>query len=190
MSPEGKLLLTIGEWRVAGSGPRHFNLPTDVAVYDDGSFLVSDGYRNSRIAKFDPQGVYAGEWGSKGASPGQFVIPHGLAIGKDGNIYVADRENSRVQVFDASGRFIKQWPSHPVVGPVGDVAVSNSGFVYVARWDAPEALVVLDPALRATTSIPFDSIVKPFAHAIAVDGDSAVYFADGDGRRLLKFVLR
>ena len=73
---------------------------------------------------------------------------------------------------------------------MGDVAVSSRGFVYVARWDAPEALVVLDSALRATTNIPFDSIVKPFGHAIAIDGDSAVYFADTDGRRLLTFVLR
>ena len=48
-SSEGNLLLTLGEAKVPGDDSSHFNLPTDIAVSDDGSFYVSDGYGNSRV---------------------------------------------------------------------------------------------------------------------------------------------
>jgi peptidylamidoglycolate lyase len=41
VSPEGKLLLTLGERGVAGDDEGHFNRPTAVAVAGDGSFYVS-----------------------------------------------------------------------------------------------------------------------------------------------------
>src|SRR5262245_43932581 len=52
-SHDGKQLLTLGEARVAGWDAGHFNQPTDIAIRDDGSFYVSDGYVNSRVAFFD-----------------------------------------------------------------------------------------------------------------------------------------
>src|SRR5439155_9710485 len=48
----GKLLMTVGEAGKAGLDVKHFDKPTDVAVAPDGSFYVSDGYGNSRIARF------------------------------------------------------------------------------------------------------------------------------------------
>ena len=77
-SHEGKLLFSIGERAVEGVDRSHFNRPTDVAVQADGSFYVSDGYGNSRVVKFDPQGKFLFEWGSKGKEPGQFDL---LALG-------------------------------------------------------------------------------------------------------------
>ena len=108
-SHDGKLLLTIGEAKVKGDDNLHFNKPTDIAVADDGSFYVSDGYGNSRIVKFSPTGKYLFQWGKKGEKEGEFDIPHGICLDRSGNVYVADRENNRVQEFDSSGRFIKQW---------------------------------------------------------------------------------
>ena len=55
-SPDGKLLLTLGERGRPGDDGGHFNRPTDVAVLPDGSFYVSDGYRNTRVAKFSVDG--------------------------------------------------------------------------------------------------------------------------------------
>ena len=55
---DGKLLMQLGEARVAGNDSTHFNYPTDVAVRPDGSFYVSDGYRNSRVIKFSKEGKY------------------------------------------------------------------------------------------------------------------------------------
>src|SRR4051812_1687655 len=102
-SPDGRILLTLGERGKRGADHSHFNFPTDVAVLPDGSFYVSDGYRNTRIVKFSADGRYEFEWGGKGAEPGQFNLPHGVAVDAGGRVYVCDRTNSRLQVFDAKG---------------------------------------------------------------------------------------
>ena len=39
--------------------------------------------------------------------PGQFNITYGIAIDSNDNVYVADKNNSRIQVFDDNGTFIK-----------------------------------------------------------------------------------
>src|SRR5437763_1006036 len=48
-------------------------------------------------------------WGESGSDPGQFNIVHNIVTDKDGWVYVADRENNRVQVFDANGKYETQW---------------------------------------------------------------------------------
>ena len=106
---DGKLLMTLGVAKVAGNDSLHFNYPTDVAVTDDGSFYVSDGYRNSRVIKFSKFGKYLFEWGKKGNKEGEFNIPHGIDLDEKGNVYVADRENKRIQKFDSNGKFLKEW---------------------------------------------------------------------------------
>jgi peptidylamidoglycolate lyase len=79
-SPEGQLLLTLGERGVAGADLAHFNRPTAVAVAGDGSPYVSDGYNNSRVMKFSADGKFLFQWGTKGSGPGQFDLPHWVAI--------------------------------------------------------------------------------------------------------------
>ena len=49
-------------------------------------------------------------WGESGKkAPGDFLFPQRIAEGSDGSIYVTDLGNSRIQVFDSSGNFIKTW---------------------------------------------------------------------------------
>lgn len=108
-SHEGNLLMSLGEAKIPGNDSSHFNLPTDVAVTKNGSFYVSDGYGNSRVVKFSSTGQYLFEWGKKGDKEGEFNLPHAIDLDNKGNLYVADRENSRVQVFAPTGKFIKQW---------------------------------------------------------------------------------
>ena len=110
-SHDGKVLLTLGERGRAGADQTHFNLPTDVAVLPDGSFYVSDGYRNTRVVKFDAKGQFEFEWGGKGAEPGKFNLPHGIAVDARGRVFVCDRSNSRLQAFDPRGKFIAEWNS-------------------------------------------------------------------------------
>lgn len=83
----------------------NFNRPTDVAWDAEGNIFVSDGYGNSRIAKFDKNGRFIKSWGSRGTAPGQFNIPHTLAVDAKGLVYVGDRGNNRIQVFDGDGNY-------------------------------------------------------------------------------------
>ena len=58
----GNELMVLGKEYTPGKDSLHFNLPTDVAVSENGSFYVSDGYGNSRIIQFSSEGEYLFEW--------------------------------------------------------------------------------------------------------------------------------
>jgi len=87
----------------------YFNQPTDVAWDAQGNAYFSDGYVNSRVAKVSARGEWLQSWGSLGTGPGQFDTPHGVAVAPNGDVYVADRGNRRVQIFDQSGKFLRQF---------------------------------------------------------------------------------
>ena len=91
-------------------GGKPFNRPTHVAICPKSGFLfISDGYGNSRVHKYAPDGKHVMSWGEPGTDPGQFNLPHNLVTDRDGLVYVADRENHRVQIFDGKGRYQGQW---------------------------------------------------------------------------------
>ena len=70
-------------------------------------------------------------WGEEGSGPGQFTLPHGVFASQDGRVLVADREpNQRIQIFDAEGAFLDQWPGRPF--PC-DLFVDQDGAAYVAE---------------------------------------------------------
>ena len=195
-SSEGRLLLTIGERGVAGSDGSHFDRPTKVAVAADGSFYVSDGYRNSRVACFARDGRFLRQWGSKGTAPGQFDLPHGIALDARGRVYVADRSNARVQIFDGDGRYLAEWKGTAFGRPF-DVAVGADGMIVIADGgDLPR-----EPPDRSAVVVarPDGTVVERFgrfgvydgemyrAHALAVARDGSVYVGDANGR-VQKFV--
>jgi hypothetical protein len=112
LSPEGKVLLTLGKGGVAGDGPDMFNAPTDVAVAANGDIIVSDGHggnTNARIVKFTSAGKFITAWGRRGSGPGEFGVNHSLAIDSAGRIFVADRSNNRVEIFSPDGVFLAEW---------------------------------------------------------------------------------
>jgi hypothetical protein len=121
-SLDGKLLRTIGpsrtpcdtgmtsdDFRTIQRGGPPYNMPTNLAIAPNGDLYVSDGYCNARIHKFSPDGKLLLSWGEPGTEPGQFNIPHGIHVDSEGTVYVADRENSRLQLFDADGKFLEEW---------------------------------------------------------------------------------
>ena len=107
---EGRLLLEIGTAGLDSGfmSGRPFCKCTHSAVSPSGNIYVSDGYQNACIHKFDPNGRLLKSWGSPGVGPGEFNLPHNICCDDDGWIYVADRENSRVQIFDSEGKFETQ----------------------------------------------------------------------------------
>ena len=52
----------------------YFNGPTDVGWDPDDNIYVSDGYVNSRVAKFDKHGNWIKSWGTYGTEPGQIRL--------------------------------------------------------------------------------------------------------------------
>src|SRR5712692_4074244 len=144
-SPEGRILMTMGRKpeavpvpaREAGRGGAptgagfagdNFNRPTDVAWDATGAIFVSDGYGNSRVAKFDKNGKFIKSWGSRGTGPGQFDIPHTIAVDAKGDVYVGDRTNKRIQVFDNNGTFKTQYAN---VGAPYAICISQGAHQYL-----------------------------------------------------------
>jgi peptidylamidoglycolate lyase len=193
---DGKLLMRIGEAGVSGNDSTHFNRPTDVAVALNGSFYVSDGYRNSRVVKFSASGQYLFSWGKKGDGPGEFNIPHGITLDDRGNVYVADRENSRIQVFDPSGKFIKEWKDKSF-GKIYAIRYDRSGneFVavdYITDLISPKGsdIINFDPnghiKQRFGRTGGYQGPVCRY-HDLAIDADGSVYVGDILGDRIQKF---
>jgi DNA-binding beta-propeller fold protein YncE len=114
-----------------------FRQPTDVAWDSEGNTYITDGYVNSRVAKYDKNGDWVKSWGEKGTAPGQFRTPHAIAIDRNNNIYVGDRGNRRIQVFDTDGKFLRMFTidvppaagTRPVNGntPTGPAAAATIG---------------------------------------------------------------
>jgi NHL repeat len=107
---DGKLLLQIGEPRQTPGfmSGKPFCRCTHSALSPNGDIYVSDGYGNACIHHFTPDGRHLASWGTPGTGPGEFNLPHNICCDPDGWIYVADRENSRIQVFDGNGRYETQ----------------------------------------------------------------------------------
>src|SRR5438874_1229680 len=127
LSPDGKVLMMLGQEGVAGTGPDAFDRPTSVAVAPNGDIFISDGHapnkhNAARVVKFSKGGKFITNWGRLGSAPGEFDEPHDIFVGGSRAwVYVADRKNNRVQVFDQNGAFIAAWkqfgqPSSVFVG--------------------------------------------------------------------------
>jgi streptogramin lyase len=121
-----------------------FRQPTDVAWDSEGNIYISDGYVNSRVAKYDRNGDWVKSWGDRGTGPGQFNLPHAIAVDRHNNIYVGDRSNRRIQVFDTEGKFLRMFtidvPPAPGTRPVNGNA--PTGDRLAAMIGAPNSICI------------------------------------------------
>ena len=195
---DGKVVFALGEPRVGAWDARHFNEPTDIAIRPDGTFYVSDGYVNSRVALFDRNGKWLQEWGKKGSGEGEFSNPHGLVfVPGSTDVLVADRENSRLQLFDRVGKFKRQWTGAKeaqTTGRIFCVDADPDGFLYVgirrADYDTEHTGVLkLDRDWNIVASIGFGKPGDPVfnaVHDIAVGRDGSIYVAETRTKRVVK----
>lgn len=191
---DGKLLFTVGEKGVSGLDETHFNQPTDVAVTPDGEFYVSDGYGNSRVAKFDANGKFLFDWGEKGDAPGEFNVPHGITLDAQGLVYVADRANMRIQVFTANGKFLQVWGAKQLgeVGHPWGLEYAPDGNLYVidggddsgdSEPSTPDVaritkLTLKGEVLESWSSYGSEPGQLCWGHDVAVGKDGSVYTAE------------
>jgi NHL repeat len=140
-NPAGRVTMVFGRKQEASdesTGPLHhvkpplppaddlFRQVTDMAWDAEGNTYISDGYINSRVAKFDKNGAFVKSWGEPGDKPGQFNTPHSIAVDDAGKVYVADRGNRRIQVFDGEGNFLRQITVDVPVDPKARPALAFS----------------------------------------------------------------
>jgi DNA-binding beta-propeller fold protein YncE len=130
ISPEGKLLLTIGErgrrgdWDEA-KGQRLLWEPVMVAFAPNGDVYIGEGHANespndtdsddpannigaSRIIHVDKNGKFKNQWFGNEVGQGKFSSAHGLAVDPtNGDVWIGDREEYRIVVYSADGKFLR-----------------------------------------------------------------------------------
>ena len=200
-SPEGEVLMRLGQAGVAGSGPDTFNRPCDVITAPNGDIFVGDGHdgqsdnpppgTTGRIMKFTKDGEFIKEWGRVGSAPGEFRTPHALVFDSQGRLFVADRGNHRIQIFDQDGNYID---SYYQFGRVSGLFITADDTLYAIDSESTETS---HPNWRTGVRIgkttedkvtafipPHFSDTKPLGVAgegVAVDTDGNVYAAEGPG---------
>lgn len=183
----GKLLLALGTGK-PGTEIDQFNKPTDVAFGPDGEFFVSDGYGNSRVMKFAPNGKFIKSWGAPGKGPGEFHLPHAIVVDARGRVLVGDRENDRIQIFDREGQWLETWDGFAPYG----LAFDKEGILFVADARANQVLR-LDASGKVARRWGREGRAPgefDVPHMLSFDPRGNLYVAEVDGRRLQKFVCK
>jgi streptogramin lyase len=138
LSPEGKLLMTIGvkdhrgDWDEA-KGQRLLWQPVMVAFGPDQSVYIAEGHANespndvdnddptnnigaARIIHLTKDGKFINQWFGDEVGQGKFDSTHGLAVDPtNGDVWIGDREQYRIVVYTGDGRFKKTFSMRNLV---------------------------------------------------------------------------
>ncbi len=130
LSPEGKLLMTIGvkghrgDWDEA-KGQRLLWQPVMVGFAPSGDLYIAEGHANespndvdnddptnnigaARVIHLTADGKFVGQWFGDEVGQGKFDSTHGFAIDpSNGDVWIGDREQYRIVVYTGDGRFKK-----------------------------------------------------------------------------------
>ena len=190
-----------------------FRQPTDVAWDSKGNIYITDGYINSRVAKYDKNGDWVKSWGEPGTGPGQFHLPHSIAIDATDNVYVGDRSNHRIQVFDTEGHFIRMFsidvPPVPgtkavygptptgerltqLIGAPNSICITPNQVMFVGKSTFPGRIFKVTLEGRVLGVIGRSGRqLKQFsgAHALACPSENEIYAAETANWRVQKLIL-
>lgn len=175
--------------------------PSGIAIDRDRGkiFLADTGHTRSEehtVKIFDLNGELVGAIGhGKGGEPGQFLFPTYLTVDPKGNLYVTDTMNSRVQMFDPDGKYVKSFgergnswgmfdkPKGVALDNFGNLYVADSGWSNVQIFN-PKGQVLLFFGGRG----PIPGMLKN-PTAIAIDRKNRIYVADYLNHRLEVYQL-
>jgi hypothetical protein len=186
-SRDGELLLTLGTEDKPGEPGKPLNKPTDLAVSPQGDLFISDGYGNSRVHRFTPEGELIKSWGGPGTGPGQFNIPHGVWADYK-CVYVADRQNNRIQIFTHDGEYIEEWGG---LNFPCDIYIDEQNRVYVPELGS--RLSILNLKGEVLLRIGGTNLKKPgefvAPHCVWKDSKGGFYVGEVlEGQRIQKFI--
>lgn len=152
----------------------------DITTFADGTVAIST-FNPTGIELIDPEGNFAGLFSSAGSGDGFLnAQAYGLEVGPDGNLYAGDKFNQRVQVFDANGTYVRQFPA-PVNSPEAMTVDGTGNVIYSRDVNAPlEKVDAMGNSIRqfgnAATYKDLDAAP-----------DDTVYAADFFGRVIEKY---
>ncbi|MCP4544385.1 MAG: TIGR03663 family protein [Chloroflexi bacterium] len=179
-------------------GQSAFYGPRGIAIDSSGQIYVADT-GNKRIQVFDSSNHFAFQWGGGGIVEGYLDEPVGIAAAPDhvpasaAGIYVADTWNRRVQVFDSSGTYLRQWSiagwdvGLPDEKPY--LAIDANGYVYVTDPGHYRVLVFdhLGNYILSFGQYGFDEQSFALPMGIAIADDGSIYIVDSQAARVLVF---
>ena len=157
-----------------------FNHPCDCVKGPDGRYYVADGYGNSTVHIFDADFHHLKTFGHPGNERGAFSTPHSLIFDTHGRLCVADRENNRVQQFDAEGNWMGQIEG--VYKPMA-LALTPDGMLLVS--DQTPRLSAYDPSGQL---IGRCRTFSTYAHGLAVQKDGTIAIAEMNPDRVTLLV--
>ena len=217
---DGKLLKQIGlsHQKANSNATDHFGRVAKISFDAKANeAFVADGYSNKRVAVLDmTTGAIKRFWGAYGNVPSdsnlgpydpsappaqQFRNPvHCAEPSVDGLLYVCDRVNDRIQVFEKSGKFVKEKFIKPATkgdGSVWDIAFSRDPeqkYIFLADGKNEKVYVMDRQSLEIVTQFG-DGGRQPgqwFAvHSIATDSKGNIFTTETyEGKRVQKFVYK
>jgi NHL repeat len=130
LSPRGELLMTLGtrgrrgDWNET-KGQRLLWQPVMIAFGRNGDVYIGEGHADespndtdsddpannlgvARVIHLDKAGNFINQWYGNSVGQGKFDSVHGLAIDpSNGDVWIGDREQYRIVVYSADGRFLR-----------------------------------------------------------------------------------
>ena len=185
-SPEGALELTLGERGVTRQDAAHFGRPADVAFLP-GRVLIADGYVNTRVAEFAPDGKFLRDWGD-------FKVAHAVAV-DDERIYVADREHARIAVYGHDGKEVASWASpagnhtYAIKRLGGGRVLAVEGRDGADRTGAILRIYRANGTVEASYDISLPGEDASLGHDLAIGRDGHIYVTDVNGGRVVRLSL-
>jgi DNA-binding beta-propeller fold protein YncE len=108
-----RLVATLGERGVAGDDEKHFGQPQDLAFLPDGSIVIADGLKNSRVVKLDRNRTFMKAWGTRRRHLDTWPnmpFPNSVMVTADQKqIWVVDGNTHRILAYDPAGKLLDHW---------------------------------------------------------------------------------
>ena len=92
------------------------------------------------VRAYDLAGEHLFDIGGAGQGPGEYSRPVAIAVTEDGRVAVADAMNARINIYDAEGALVEDWPLASQKSALG-LSLSYDGEMYTQSWSNDEGRI-------------------------------------------------